>query len=118
MDYPLTEEQLKKIKECLCSSHVLIYGRLKDNQREALNFLIAHRFVVSASQFAINGYGNQFYPVASIPEILRQINEENKRVIDDHAKAEKAERRNAKMAMATLAIGILTLAVSVIGLFR
>lgn len=52
MDYPLTEEQIKKIKECLSSSHVLIYGLLKENQREALNFLISHRFLIFIS-FAI-----------------------------------------------------------------
>lgn len=117
MDYPLTEEQIKKIKECLSSSHVLIYGLLKENQREALNFLISHRFVVSASQFAINGYNNQFYPVASIPEILRQINEENMRILDEQAKAEKAEKRNSNISRATLIVSILALIATIIGLF-
>lgn len=116
MDYPLTEEQIEKIKKCLCSSHVLIYGLLKEDQREALNFLISHRFVVNSSQFAINGYSNQFYPVASIPEILRQINEENTRILNERAKAEKAERRSENIGKATLFVGILTLIATIVGL--
>ena len=39
MDYPLTDEQLKTIKGCLGSSHFLIYGLIRENQREALSFL-------------------------------------------------------------------------------
>ena len=117
MDYPLTEEQIEKIKKCLGSSHVLIYGLLKEDQREALNFLISHRFVVNSSQFAINGYSNQFIPVASISEILRQINEENTKILDERAKAERIERRSENIGKATLIVSILALATTIIGLF-
>lgn len=117
MDYPLTEEQIKTIKECLASSHVLIYGLLKENQREALSFLIAHRFVVNSSQFAINGYSNQFIPVASISEILRQINEENTKILNERIKTERAERRNTNISKATLIVSILALVATIIGLF-
>lgn len=117
MDYPLTEEQIEKIKKCLGSSHVLIYGLLKEDQREALNFLISHRFVVNSSQVAINGYGNQFYPIASVTEILRQINEENTRILNERAKVEKAERRDSNIGKATLIVSILALIVGIIGLF-
>lgn len=117
MNYPLTEEQIEKIKKCLASSHVLIYGLLKDDQREALNFLISHRFVVNSSQVAINGYGNQFYPIASITEILRQINEENTKILNERAKAERVERRNSNISKATLIVSILALIATIIGLF-
>ena len=118
MDYPLTEEQIEKIMKCLSSSSVLIYGLLKDDQREALTFLIAHRFVVSATQIAINGYSNHFYKVASIPEILRQINEENNRIIEERAKAEKEAKRNTMLTKIGVIVGVLTLIVSVISLFK
>lgn len=117
MDYPLTDEQIKTIKDCLGSSSILIYGFIKENQREALNFLIAHRFVVNGSQIAINAYSNQFFPVASTPEILRQITNENTRILKEREKAERAERRNSRISVATLIIGILTLLATIASMF-
>lgn len=117
MDYPLTDEQIKTIKDCLGSSPFLIYGLLKEDQRDALSFLIAHRLVINETQYAINGYSNRFVPIASAQAILRQITNENTRILKEREKAERAERRNSRISVATLVIGILTLLATIASMF-
>lgn len=120
MDYPLTEEQIEKIETLLSDpAHSLgmLYARIPIKEQEAFGFLVKHRFVVSGSQFAINTYSNHFFKVTSNVEILRQINEENTKILNERAKVEKAERRNSNIGKATLIVSILTLIVGIISLF-
>ena len=120
MDYPLTEEQIKKIEKLLSNpAHSLgmLYARIPAEEQEAFGFLVKHRFVVNGSQFAINAYSNQFFKVASNKEILRQINEENTRILNERIQAERASRHNENIGKATLIVSILALIVGIIGLF-
>ena len=119
MDYPLTEEQIEKIRTFLKDApSTMLYGRISEEYQESFDFLIYHRFIANSSLFAYNGgYSNQFHRVTTNSEILRQINEENTKILDERAKAERIERRSENIGKATLIVSILALIATIIGLF-
>lgn len=120
MDYPLTKEQLNKIKTFLANTPTtMFYGRIDEAYQEVFDFLIYHRFIANSSMFAYNveHSSNQFYRVTTNSEILRQIINENTRILEERKKAERAEKRNSRTSISTFAISILTLLATIASIF-